>query len=80
MLLDLLGERAAMRAALAVLSAGVDRVAHERLDAPFGSASEGAVLAALRLLRCGCALETAGPRTAQTLTHLRQRVFTLPTA
>lgn len=64
-LLDLLGERAAMRAALATLSCGVDALAHERYASPFGSAKEGAALAALRLLRSGFAADESFVAAAQ---------------
>jgi hypothetical protein len=58
-LLDLLGERSAMRAALATLSCGVDHLAHERHAAPYGAAREAAALAALRLINTGLAHDAA---------------------
>eukprot|EP00887_Chlorella_sp_A99_P002898 scaffold6.g2898.t1 len=51
-LLDVLGERGTMRAAMSTLLAqDVDGLARERHAAPHGAAKEAAVLAALRLLR-----------------------------
>ncbi|KAL4441042.1 hypothetical protein ABPG77_010473 [Micractinium sp. CCAP 211/92] len=50
-LLDLLGERNVLRAAMVTTLIEVDRLAFERHSAPFGAAKEAAVLAALRLLR-----------------------------
>jgi hypothetical protein len=58
-LLDLLGERSAMRAALATLSCGGDHLAHERHAAPYGAAREAAALAALRLINAGLAHDVA---------------------
>ena len=51
MMLDLLGEREALRAAWGLLAGGVDALLLERRDAAWGAAKEAAVLAALRLLR-----------------------------
>ncbi|KAL4457392.1 hypothetical protein ABPG75_012257 [Micractinium tetrahymenae] len=65
-LLDLLGERHVLRAAMATALIEVDRLAYERHSAPFGAAKEAAVLAALRLLRC--ALE----RDLELVTSMRQ--------
>ncbi|KAK9838304.1 hypothetical protein WJX81_003260 [Elliptochloris bilobata] len=50
-MLDLLGEREAARAAWGLLAGGVDALMLERRDAGWGAAKEAAVLAALRLLR-----------------------------
>jgi len=50
-MLDLLGEREAARAAWGLLAGGVDALLAERRDAAWGAAKEAAVLAALRLLR-----------------------------
>lgn len=52
------GEREAMRALAAVLSGGADALAAERRDTDWGAAREGAVLGALRLLRCAFELDT----------------------
>ncbi|KAL4853554.1 Nuclear pore complex protein NUP205 [Chlorella vulgaris] len=50
-LLDLLGERNTLRAAMVTCLVEVDRLASERHASCFGAAKEAAVLAALRLLR-----------------------------
>ncbi|KAK9829639.1 hypothetical protein WJX72_007011 [[Myrmecia] bisecta] len=49
-LLDLLSERTAMRAVMAVLGVGVDALSEERKDTEHGAAKEAALLAALNLI------------------------------
>lgn len=71
-LLDLLGERNAMRAAMATCMMEVDRLAYERHSSPFGGAKEAAVLSALRLLRV--ALE----RDLELVTAMRQASHSAP--
>eukprot|EP00884_Botryococcus_braunii_P018275 jgi/Botrbrau1/5130/Bobra.0172s0002.1 len=50
-MMDLLGERAGLRAALGLVLAGVETALRERREEPWGAAREDALLAALRLIR-----------------------------
>lgn len=68
-LVDILGERGAMRTAMRVLLTPIEQLAYERHAAPYGKAKEEAALAALRLLSAVFEVDTGFVAAIRRVTH-----------